>query len=72
MEEGAENRSRRFIRWTFSRRLGANKTPSIMEKLRQRVDSAFYIRNLYAYVIVNVETGVENGVLQTTQGLALD
>lgn len=28
-----------------------------MEKLRQRVCSAFYIRYRYAYVIVNVETG---------------
>jgi len=57
VEEGEEKRGRRFIRWTFSRRLGATQTPSIMEKLRQRVCSAFYIRYRYAYVIVNVETG---------------
>lgn len=34
-------------------------TPSIMEKFRQRVHSAFYIRYIYAYVIVNVETGLK-------------
>jgi len=45
-EAGVENknRCRRFIRWTFDRRLGANQTHSIIAKFRQRINSAFYIR----------------------------
>jgi len=34
VEERAEKRGRRSIRWTFSRRLGTNNTPSITEKFR--------------------------------------
>ena len=50
VEEGVENgRGRRFIRWAFDKRLGA--------KLRQNINSSFYIRYYYAYVLVNNETG---------------
>jgi len=52
--EGGEGRC--FMRWVFSRRLGENLTP-IMAKLRERVNTAFYIRHLYSYVIVNNEDG---------------
>ena len=39
VEEGAENRrGRRFIRWTFDKRLGANHTTSIIEKLSQNIN----------------------------------
>jgi hypothetical protein len=51
--EGEEGH--RFMRWVFSRRLGENLTPSVMAKLRERVNTAFYIRHLYSYVIVNNE-----------------
>ena len=58
-EEGRENgRGRRFIRWTFDKRLRANQTAAIMERLRQNINRAFYIRYNYAYVLVNNETGL--------------
>jgi len=41
-----------FMRLIFSRRLGQNLTP-IIGKLRERVNTAFYLRYLYSYVIVN-------------------
>ena len=59
VEEGVERmRGRRYIRWTFPRRLGANQTAQIVEKLRQNVNRAFYIRYSYSYVLVNNETGL--------------
>jgi len=59
VEEGVENRGRRFIRWVFSRRLGTNQTPCIIEKFRQRIHSEFYMCYIYAYVIVNIKTGLK-------------
>ena len=45
VEEGVEKmRGRRFIRWTFDKRLGANHTTSIIEELRLNINRAFYIR----------------------------
>ena len=42
VEEGVEKaRGRRFIRWTFNKRLGANNTTQIVRKLQQNVNSAF-------------------------------
>ena len=59
VEEGIENRrGRRFITWAFDKRLGANQTPSIMTKLRQNINRAFYIRYNFAYVLVNRKTGL--------------
>ena len=59
VEEGVENgRGRRFIRWAFDKRLGANQTTAILAKLRQNINSSFYIRYNYAYVLVNNETGL--------------
>ena len=44
-EEGRENgRGRRFIRWSFDKRLRANQTAAVMVKLRQNINQAFYIR----------------------------
>ena len=58
-EEGRENgRGRRFIKWAFTKRLRANQTAAIMRKLRQNINQSFYIRNNYAYVLVNNETGL--------------
>ena len=56
--EGVEERGRWFIRWVSSRRLGENHTP-VMAKFRQRINSVFYIRYSYAYVLVNVENGLK-------------
>ena len=57
-EEGRENRrGRRFIRWSFDKRLRENRTTAVMTKLRQNIHNAFYMRYNYAYVLVNNETG---------------
>jgi len=44
VEEGVEKmRGRRFIRWSFRKRLGANNTTQIVAKLHQNVNRAFYL-----------------------------
>jgi len=59
VEDGIERlRGRRFIRWSFRKRLGTNQTTQIIANLRQNVNRAFYIRSNYAYVLVNNETGL--------------
>jgi len=59
VEDGVERaRGRRFIRWSFAQRLGANQTTQIIAKLRQNINSAFYIRYNYAYVLVNNKNGL--------------
>ena len=59
VEDSVERvRGRRFIRWSFRKRLGANQTTQIVAKLRQNVNKAFYIRYNYAYVLVNNENGL--------------
>jgi len=59
VEEGVERmRGRRFIRWSLTKRLGANNTAQIIAKLRQNVNRAFYIRHSYSYVLVNNENGL--------------
>ena len=59
VEEGTETRrGRRFIRWNFDKRLGANQTTPITTKLRQNINRAFFIHYNYAYVLVNNETGL--------------
>ena len=58
-EEGRENgRGRRFIRWSFDKKLRANQAATVMVKLRQNINQAFYIRYNYVYVLVNNETGL--------------
>jgi len=53
MEEIVERRrGRRFIRWTFDRRMRENHTPSIMAKFRRHINTAFYIRYSDAYLLV--------------------
>jgi len=61
LEEGMGNEKKgsRFIRWTFDMRLGTNNTPSAMAKLRQCFHSAFYIRYIYVYVIVETKTDLK-------------
>ena len=58
---GAEReswRGRRFIRWVFVKRLGANQATSVIAKVRQNIKRAFYIRYNYVYVLVNNKTGL--------------
>lgn len=57
VEESMEReRGRLFIAWTFARRMRQNETLSIMEIFRQNINSAFYIKYNYAYVLENNET----------------
>ena len=68
-EEGRENgRGRRFIRWTFDKRLRANQTAAVMTKLRQNINRAFYLRYNYAYVFVNTETGLRMAFYKQQKG----
>ena len=69
-EEGVENgRGRRFIRWTFTKRLRKNQAVAVMRKLRQNINQAFYIRYNYAYVLVNNETGLRMVFYKQQRGL---
>ena len=44
-EEGVENgRGRRFIRWSFDKKLRKNQTDAVMPKLRQNINNSFYMR----------------------------
>ena len=69
VEEGFERqRGRRFIRWIFNKRLGANNTTQILRKLRQNINSSFYIRYSYASVLVNNENGLRMVFFQQQRG----
>ena len=57
MGREAEEKGRRIIRWRFSRGLSEDLTPQIMTKIRDRVQSAFYLRYIYTYQIRNIENG---------------
>ena len=46
------------IKWTFRRTLGEDHTHSILTRFRQNINSAFYIRYHYAYILVNNELRV--------------
>ena len=60
VEEGVEGgQGRRFTRWAFQQGLGENHTPAFMARIRQHVNSAFYIRYLYTYVIKHIHTGLK-------------
>ena len=69
-EEGRQKgRGRRFIRWTFDKRLRANQTVAVMAKLRRNINRAFFIRYNYAYVLVNNETGLRMVFYKQQKGL---
>ncbi|KAL9968198.1 hypothetical protein ACROYT_G026545 [Oculina patagonica] len=53
--EGEENSGRRFIRWRFIRGLEKDLTPNFMEKFRENVNTAFYIRHAYSYRLRNID-----------------
>ena len=46
------------IKWTFRRTLGEDHTHSMLTRFKQNINSAFYIRYHYAYMLVNNETRV--------------
>ncbi|KAL9952822.1 hypothetical protein ACROYT_G040133 [Oculina patagonica] len=58
--EGEENSGRRFIRWRFIRGLEKDLTPNFMEKIRENINTAFYIRHTYSYRLRNIDddTGI--------------
>ncbi|KAL9955049.1 hypothetical protein ACROYT_G042653 [Oculina patagonica] len=56
-DEGEENSGRRFIRWRFTRGLENDLTPNFMQKIRENVGTAFYIRHTYSYWLRNMEDG---------------
>jgi len=69
VEEGVESvRGRRFIRWSFCKRLGENNTAQIVEKLHQNVNRTFYIRYSYSYVLVNNENGLRMTFFKQQKG----
>ncbi|KAL9953248.1 hypothetical protein ACROYT_G040634 [Oculina patagonica] len=54
-DEGEENSGRRFIRWRFIRGLEKDLTPNFLEKIRENVNTAFYIRHVYSYQLRNID-----------------
>lgn len=65
--EGVEQ-GRRYIRWVLNRRLGENRTPSIMVKLRERINTSFYFRYLYSHIIMNNEDKKSMVIINRKEG----
>ena len=55
--EGEESHGRRFKRWRFIKELNKDLTPKFMEKIRENVRTAFYMRHTYSYMLRNIEDG---------------
>jgi len=55
----SEENGRRFTRWVLTQRLEENLTPTIMTKFRNTINTAFYIRYLFAAILENIEDGRE-------------
>ena len=55
--EGEEVRGRRFIRWRFIRDLERDLTSDFMTKIREKVNTSFYIRHIFSYQLRNIEDG---------------
>ena len=53
--EGEEKKGRRYMRWRFVKDLEKDLTPKFMEKIRENVQTAFYIRHVYSYKLRNIE-----------------
>jgi len=45
--EGEEVRGRRFIRWRFIRDLERDLTSDFMTKIREKVNTSFYVRHIF-------------------------
>lgn len=56
VEEGWKNKGGGILKGVLKRWSGGNQTSSIMSRLRQNTNSAFFICYHYVYRIVNVET----------------
>ena len=46
---------RRFIRWRIIRELERDLTPDFMTKIREKVDTSFYARHIFANQLRNIE-----------------
>ena len=55
--DGEETKGRRFIRWTIIKGLDKDLTPNLIEKIRKKVKTSFYIRHIYNNVLRNIEDG---------------
>ncbi|KAL9950200.1 hypothetical protein ACROYT_G042671 [Oculina patagonica] len=53
--DGGEENGRRFIQWRFIRGLEKDLTPNVMENIRGKVNTAFYIRHVYSYRLRNID-----------------
>ena len=53
--EGEEVRGRRFIRWRFIRDLERDLTSDFMTKIREKVNTSFYVRHIFSYQLRNIE-----------------
>ena len=54
--EGVEvTTGRHYITWVLSPGLEENRTPLIMREFRERINTTFYIRYIYAIKIWNIE-----------------
>ena len=65
--EGEESKGRRYIRWRFIKDLDNALTPNFMEKIREKVRTAFYVRHAYSYQLRHIEDGTVI-VYYTNQG----
>ena len=52
----------------FGGGMGENHTPAIMARIKHRVNSAYF----YAYVIMNIDTGLKMVYYKTAKRVALD
>ena len=53
--EGEEVRGRRFIRWRFIRDLERDLTSDFMTKIREKINTSFYVRHIFSYQLRNIE-----------------
>ena len=66
-QEGEEVRGRRFIRWRFIRDLERDLTSVFMAKIREKVNTSFYVRHIFSYQLRNIEDN-ELMVMYTNKG----
>ena len=52
-----ETSGRRYKRWRIVEGLNKDLTPRFIEKIRENVGTAFYMRHVYSYLLVNIENG---------------
>ena len=52
-----ESTGRRYKRWRIIKELNKDLTPKFMEKIRENVQTSFYMRHSYSYMLRNIEDG---------------